>query len=157
VTIGRGIAGAPQPAHRSRAFNIGRHQASGEGAFALGILDRTARRSNRSQSRFWAELEAGSRYGVSSSARNNPIAGMLPSKEIAMAEIKRHMRVIGKDGAYVGVVDDVESTRIKLTQLDKARGKQQNACFVERQLVGAVEGDIVKLAYNADSVPLDKA
>ena len=70
-----------------------------------------------------------------------------------MTEIREHMKVIGKDGAQVGTVDRVEGDRIKLTRKDSPTGHEGHHHYVDRQLVGAVEGDIVKLSVNADSVP----
>jgi hypothetical protein len=70
-----------------------------------------------------------------------------------MAEIKEHMKIIGKDGAYVGTVDKVEGDRIKLTKKDNPAGHEDHHHYIDRQLVGAVEGDIVKLSVNADAVP----
>ena len=71
-----------------------------------------------------------------------------------MAQIKEHMKIIGKDGAYVGTVDRVEGNRIKLTKADSQKsGHQGHHHYIDVQLVGAVEGDIVKLSLNADAVP----
>ena len=70
-----------------------------------------------------------------------------------MSEIREHMKVIGKDGAHVGTVDRVEGDRIKLTKEDSGAGDEGHHHYVDRKLVGAVEGDFVKLSINADSVP----
>jgi hypothetical protein len=70
-----------------------------------------------------------------------------------VAEIREHMKIIGKDGAHVGTVDRVEGTRIKLTKEDSPAGDQDHHHFIDIQLVGAVEGDIVKLSVDADAVP----
>ena len=70
-----------------------------------------------------------------------------------MADIKEHMEIIGKDGAHVGTVDRVEGDRIKLTKKDSTAGHQGHHHFIDRGLVGAVEGNIVKLSVNADAVP----
>ena len=70
-----------------------------------------------------------------------------------MAEIKEHMKVIGKDGTHVGTVDRVEGDRIKLTRKDSGAGHEGHHHYIDRKLVGAVEGDIVKLSINANSVP----
>jgi hypothetical protein len=70
-----------------------------------------------------------------------------------MAEIKEHMKVIGKDGVDVGTVDRVEGDRIKLTKKDSPQGHEGHHHYVDRKFVGAVEGDIVKLSVNADAVP----
>lgn len=70
-----------------------------------------------------------------------------------MSEIKEHMKIIGKDGAPVGTVDRVEGERIKLTKKDSPAGHQGHHHYIDRKLVGAVEGDVVKLSVNADAVP----
>ena len=67
-----------------------------------------------------------------------------------MANISEHMKIIGKDGAPVGTVDRVEGNRIKLTRKDSSPGHQDHHHYIDLQLVGAVEGDIVKLSVNAD-------
>jgi hypothetical protein len=74
-----------------------------------------------------------------------------------MADIKEHMKVIGKDGAHVGTVDRVEDNRIKLTKQDTPAGHEGHHHYIDKQLVGAVEGAIVKLSVNADAVPLTEA
>ena len=67
-----------------------------------------------------------------------------------MSEIREHMKVIGKDGVHVGTVDRVEGDRIKLTKVDANDNRHH---YIDRKLVGAVEGDIVKLSLNTDSLP----
>ncbi len=69
-----------------------------------------------------------------------------------MAEIKKHMKIIGKEGAHIGTVDKVEGDRLKLTKNDSPTGHEGHHHYIDRQLVGAVEGDIVKLSVNADAV-----
>lgn len=70
-----------------------------------------------------------------------------------MADVKEHMKIIGKDGAHVGTVDRVEGDRIKLTRKDSGAGHEGHHHYIDRQLVGSVEGDVVKLSVNADAVP----
>lgn len=70
-----------------------------------------------------------------------------------MSEIREHMKIIGKDGAPVGTVDRVEGDRIKLTKKDSPAGHEGHHHYIDKQLVGSVEGDIVKLSVNADAVP----
>lgn len=74
-----------------------------------------------------------------------------------MADIREHMKVIGKDGAPVGTVDGVEGDRIKLTRKDSGAGHQGHHHYIDRKLVGSVEGDTVKLSVNASSVPETEA
>ena len=70
-----------------------------------------------------------------------------------MAEIKQHMKIVGKDGAPVGTVDQVEGDRIKLTRKDSPAGHGDHHHYIDKKLVGSVEGDTVKLSVNADAVP----
>ena len=70
-----------------------------------------------------------------------------------MAEIREHMKVIGKDGAQVGTVDRVEGDRIKLTKKDSPAGHEGHHHYIDRKFVGSVEGDTVKLSVNADALP----
>jgi len=72
-------------------------------------------------------------------------------------DIKEHMDVIGKDGAHVGTVDRVEGNRIKLTKKDSGPGHEGHHHYIDTKLVGAVEGNVVKLSVNADSVPETEA
>ena len=69
-----------------------------------------------------------------------------------MADIREHMKVIGKDGAPVGTVDRIEGDRIKLTKKDSGAGHEGHHHYIDRKLVGAVEGDTVKLSVNASAV-----
>jgi len=52
-----------------------------------------------------------------------------------MADIREHMKIIGKDGAPVGTVDRVEGTRIKLTKKDNPSGHQDHHHYIDTQLV----------------------
>ena len=70
-----------------------------------------------------------------------------------MADIREHMKVIGKDGTLVGTVDRIEGDRIKLTKKDSGAGHEGHHHYIDRKLVGAVEGDTVKLSVNASAVP----
>ena len=72
-------------------------------------------------------------------------------------DIKEHMEVIGKDGAHVGTVDRVEGNRIKLTKKDSGAGHEGHHHYIDTKLVGAVEGNVVKLSVNADAVPETEA
>jgi len=70
-----------------------------------------------------------------------------------VADIKEHMKIVGKDGAHIGTVDRVEGDRIKLTKSDNPAGHEGHHHYIDRKLVGSVEGDVVKLSVNASSVP----
>jgi hypothetical protein len=66
------------------------------------------------------------------------------------ASVKPHMEVIGADGVHVGIVDGVESGRIKLTKADSGEGRHKgHHHFIELGLVAAVEGQKVRLSANA--------
>lgn len=66
------------------------------------------------------------------------------------ASVKPHMEVIGADGVHVGIVDRVESGRIKLTKADSGEGRHKgHHHFIELGLVAAVEGQKVRLSANA--------
>jgi len=65
-------------------------------------------------------------------------------------DIRKHMQVIGADGAPVGTVDHVEGDRIKLTKKDSGFGAHEgHHHYISRGLVD-VEGDVVRLSANAD-------
>jgi hypothetical protein len=70
-----------------------------------------------------------------------------------MMDIKEHMKVVGKDGIHVGTVDRVEGNRIKLTKKDNPPGHEGHHHYIDTKLVGAIEGDIIKLSVNADAAP----
>ena len=70
-----------------------------------------------------------------------------------MAEIQERMKVLGKDGVPVGTVDRVEGDRVKLTKKDSPEGHKDHHHYIDKKLIGAVEGDTVKLSVNADAVP----
>jgi hypothetical protein len=65
--------------------------------------------------------------------------------------IREHMEVIGADGVYVGTVDHVEGTRIKLTRKDSGQGSHKgHHHYVPTALVADIEGDKVRLSANGD-------
>ena len=65
--------------------------------------------------------------------------------------IKEHAKVIGADGAPVGIVDRVEGSRIKLTKAAGGEGSHKgHHHFVPLDLVADVEGDTVRLSANGD-------
>lgn len=47
-------------------------------------------------------------------------------------------------------MDRVEDDRIKLTKKDSPSGHQGHHHFIDKQLIGSIEGDIAKLSINAD-------
>jgi hypothetical protein len=51
-----------------------------------------------------------------------------------MADIREHMKIIGKDGAHVGTVDRVEGNRIKLTRKDSPEGHKDNHLISTRNM-----------------------
>ena len=65
--------------------------------------------------------------------------------------IREHMEIIGADGVYVGTVDRVEGTRIKLTRRDSGQGShKRHHHYVPTALVADIEGDKVRLSANGD-------
>jgi len=60
--------------------------------------------------------------------------------------IREHMEVIGADGVHVGVVDQVEGNRIKLTKKDSTQGHEGHHHYISLGLVAEVEGDKVRLS-----------
>ncbi len=65
------------------------------------------------------------------------------------SRIREHMKVIGADGAEVGVVDRVEGDRIKLTKASSGQGSHKgHHHFVPLRLVADIEGDSVRLSAN---------
>jgi hypothetical protein len=68
-----------------------------------------------------------------------------------VADIREHMKIIGKDGAPVGTVDKVEGDRIKLTKDGSGEGQHEgHHHYLDIGLVAEVEGDKVRLSANAD-------
>jgi hypothetical protein len=74
-------------------------------------------------------------------------------EDCAMVEIKEHTKIVGKDGIYVGTVDQVEGDRIKLTKKDSPPGHEGHHHYIDKKLIGSVEGDVVKLTVNGDAAP----
>ena len=70
-----------------------------------------------------------------------------------MREIKEHMEVIGADGVHIGTVDKIEGDRIKLTKKDNPPGHEGHHHYVDKDLVGSIEGDVIKLSVNGDAAP----
>jgi hypothetical protein len=67
-----------------------------------------------------------------------------------MKSVKRHMQVIGADGAHIGTVDRVENGRIKLAKADSGEGHHKgHHHFIDLGLVADVEGQNVRLSANA--------
>jgi low affinity Fe/Cu permease len=100
--------------------------------------------------------ERGASAGGRAEPRCPPRVSNNLTQENAMADIKEHMKIVGKDGAPVGTVDRVEGDRIKLTRKDSPAGHQDHHHYIDMQLVGAVEGDTVKLSLNADAVQMQE-
>lgn len=70
-----------------------------------------------------------------------------------MAEIKEHMEIVGKDGVHVGTVDHVEGARIKLTRKDNSPGHEGHHHYIDKKLVGSVEGGVIRLKVAGDAAP----
>lgn len=70
-------------------------------------------------------------------------------------DIREHMKVVGAEGAPVGVVDHVDGDRIKLTRTSSSAGvgsHEGHHHYIPRGLVAAVEGDTVRLSAKGDVV-----
>ena len=65
------------------------------------------------------------------------------------SQIREHMEVIGADGVRVGVVDQVQGDRIKLTKKDSGMAHGDHHHFIPMALVAEIEGDRVRLSANA--------
>jgi hypothetical protein len=70
-----------------------------------------------------------------------------------LSGIAPHMKVVGADGAFVGTVDSVDGSRIKLTKSDSgSHGGHHH--YLSGGLVAGIEGDTVRLSANADAAVL---
>lgn len=70
-----------------------------------------------------------------------------------LSQIRPHMKVIGADGAFVGTVDSVDGSRIKLTKNDSGSHSGHHH-YLSGGLVAGVDGDTVRLSANADAAVL---
>lgn len=66
-----------------------------------------------------------------------------------ISDIKPHMNVIGADGAPIGMVDQVEEHRIKLTKVQGEGSHSGHHHYISTGLVAGIEGDTVRLSANA--------
>lgn len=68
-----------------------------------------------------------------------------------LSSVREHMKVIGADGAPVGVVDRVEGGRIKLTRDSSGEGHHEgHHHYIPGDLIAEIEGDEVRLSANGD-------
>jgi hypothetical protein len=68
-----------------------------------------------------------------------------------LSQVREHMKVIGADGAPVGIVDKVEGSRIKITKDSSGEGHHEgHHHYIPGDLVAGVEGNEVRLSANAD-------
>ena len=70
-----------------------------------------------------------------------------------LSQIKPHMQVVGADGAFVGTVDAVEGSRIKLTRKDSGSHSSHHH-YLSGGLVAGVDGNVVRLSANGDAAVL---
>lgn len=61
--------------------------------------------------------------------------------------IKAHMEVLGSDGAHVGMVDELEEGRIKLTKAGAEDGKHH---YISTATVQDISGNTVTLTKTAE-------
>ena len=67
------------------------------------------------------------------------------------SEIRENMEVTGADGGHVGTVDRIEGERIKLAKHDRGSGGLHH--YVPLGMVADVEGDRVRMSFNAELAP----
>jgi hypothetical protein len=65
------------------------------------------------------------------------------------SQIREHMEVLGADGVRLGLVDQVQGDRIKLTKKDSGMSHGDHHHFIPMALVAEIEGDRVRLSANA--------
>lgn len=64
--------------------------------------------------------------------------------------VKSGMKVIGADGVYVGTVDALDGSRVRLTKEDSGEGPHAgHRHYVPGGLIAEVEGNAVRLSANA--------
>ena len=56
------------------------------------------------------------------------------------SQIREHMEVLGSDGQHVGVVDNVEGQRLKLTRNDPNAGGEHH--YLHLDMVASVDGAV---------------
>ncbi len=66
------------------------------------------------------------------------------------SQIRERMEIIGADGRKVGVVDQVEGDRIRLTREDWKGGDGAVHHYLPLDQVSSIEGDQVRLMLNAE-------
>ena len=60
------------------------------------------------------------------------------------------MPVIGADGLHIGIVDRVETGRIRLAKADSGEGRHKgHHHFIDLALAAEIEGENVRLSANA--------
>lgn len=64
----------------------------------------------------------------------------------SFTDIREHMEVVGADGVHVGVVDQLEGDRIKLTRHDSGVAHEDHHHYIPTGLVADIEGDRVRLS-----------
>ena len=70
-----------------------------------------------------------------------------------LSQIREHMEVIGADGAFLGTVDGVEGSRIKLTKKDSGSHESHHH-YLPGNLVAGIEGNQVRLSATAANATL---
>jgi hypothetical protein len=66
-------------------------------------------------------------------------------------DVRKNMEVIGADGVHIGTVDNVDGTRIKLTEKDSGEGSHKgHQHYIPVALVAEIEGEQVRLSANAN-------
>lgn len=65
--------------------------------------------------------------------------------------IHEHMQVVGAHGGHIGTVDRIEGGRIKLAKDDRGSGGAHH--YLPLGFVAGVEGDIVRMSFEAELAP----
>ncbi len=68
----------------------------------------------------------------------------------SLSEIRANMEVIGADGVHIGVVDRIESGRIKLARDGGEGHHHTHHHYIPGNLVAEIEGERVRLSANGD-------
>jgi hypothetical protein len=60
-----------------------------------------------------------------------------------LSQIHPGAEIIGADGVHVGVVEHIDSGRLRLTKMDTTNGRRH---FIDAGLIAGIEGGVVRLS-----------
>lgn len=66
------------------------------------------------------------------------------------ANVRESMKVVGADGVFIGTVENVEGSRIKLVRSDGFGKHKKHHHYIDTSLISAVEGEAVHLTVSAE-------